>query len=85
MSDFRETANSWAYDNDDESHTQDLELAINGLGIDDLLLEFACDDNCPKQAICLSCLYFFVGDVVLNKGEETTFEEVEILLSSSRA
>jgi hypothetical protein len=84
MDDFRETAKSWAYDNTDESRVQDLELAINALGIDDLLLEFASDDDCPKQTICLSCLYFFVGDVVLNQGKGTTFEELEILLFLGR-
>lgn len=43
---------------------EDWDLWITGIGKDELLLELAGDDACPKREFFLRCLYLLVGDAV---------------------
>jgi hypothetical protein len=79
MNDLREKVRTWAYD-DSPAPSQDHDLMLISLGINDLLLELAADDTCPKQQDFLDCLYLLVGDAVMTKGAGTSFAEVETLL-----
>jgi hypothetical protein len=79
MNDLREKVRTWAYD-DSPALSQDHDLMLISLGVNDLLLELAADDTCPKQQDFLDCLYLLVGDAVMTKGVGTPFAEVEVLL-----
>ena len=70
----------WAFGKDAPPPSQDHELTLISLGVNELLLELASDGNCPKQREFLSCLYLLVGDAVMTDGQGTLFHEVEQLL-----
>lgn len=79
MNEARAKLREWAY-TDTPPPSQDYDLMLISLGVNDLLLELAADDTCPKQQDFLSCLYLLVGDAVMTKGAGTSFEDIETLL-----
>lgn len=79
MNDIRAKVREWAYDENEPPPSQDHDLMLITLEINDLLLELAADDSCPKQQDFLACLYLLVGDAVMTKGVGTSFDELEAL------
>jgi hypothetical protein len=70
----------WAYDADAEVPAQDWELILSTVPYDDLFLEFASDEDCPKADYFLALLYLIVGDAVRSTYRTKKEEEVESLL-----
>ena len=54
----------WAFDLEAGHPCQDWELALLWRGFEDLYLELAADESCPKSGFFLSLLYLIVGDQV---------------------
>jgi hypothetical protein len=57
----------WAYDENVTLIEQDEDLIFHEPDFVQLLMEFAADDNCPKQDYCLSILHDFGQLVVLHR------------------
>ena len=62
-----EEIHAWGYRKRAKHPCQDWELALLWKGFEDLYIELASDDSCPKQKFFLSILYFRVGDAVRSK------------------
>ena len=62
-----ETLRRWAYDEDLELAEQDEDLVLHSAGYVPLLLEFAADPACSKQAYCLGILTYFAQLQVLHR------------------
>ncbi len=56
--------NDWAFDATAQDPCQDWGLALLWQGFEDLYLELAANDNCPKNRFFLSILHLMVGDQV---------------------
>lgn len=76
-----EKLKEWAYDQYAEEPTQDFDLTVIALNINNMIVEFASDSACPKQEFFLSCLYLIVGDAVMTEGKgDHTLQAVQELL-----
>jgi hypothetical protein len=59
---------------------EDWDLVIVGIGHDELLLNLAADESCPKNYFFLRCLCLLVGDFVRTKGNTADPNHIEQLL-----
>lgn len=67
----------WAYNPElYESNIQDFELLIGQIHRSELILEFASDNNCPKQQFFLRCAYLIVGDAHRSEVSESQKREL---------
>jgi hypothetical protein len=79
---------AWAYanDGDDCGPGQDWDILLADPRNEDVLLQLASDEHCPKRIFFLHCLYILVGDYVhvLHAGVALPFP-IEPLLTQATA
>lgn len=80
----KEELRQWAYDPEAMEPQQDFDLLVVLLGLNDLVLAFAADDECPKQTYFLSCAYLIVGDAVRTDYHSESREYIDQFLADAR-
>jgi hypothetical protein len=72
----------WAADPDSLCPTEDWDLAITGIGFENLFFDLVEDEQCPKADFFLHCLYLWVYDTVRSQGRT---DELEGILQRAEA
>jgi len=80
-----EDIRSWAFDVGAEEPVQDWDLMLAHVAQDELFLELASDDACPKADYFLALLYLIVGDAVRTDYAGRTKDRIEGLLKKGEA
>jgi hypothetical protein len=75
----------WAFDVGAEEPVQDWDLILADVDQDELFLELASDDACPKADYFLALLYLIVGDAVRTDYVGCNKDRIEALLKKSEA
>ncbi|WP_223788796.1 hypothetical protein [Marinicella meishanensis] len=73
----------WAYDAEAMEPMQDFDLLVVLLGLNDLVLAFAADDQCPKQRYFLACAYLIVGDAVRTEYRSESRDYIDQFLADA--
>jgi len=80
-----EDIRSWAFEVGAEEPVQDWDLMLAHVAQDELYLELASDDACPKADYFLALLYLIVGDAVRTVYGERTKDQIESMLKKGEA
>ncbi|MFZ2103632.1 MAG: hypothetical protein WAU86_24020 [Oricola sp.] len=75
----------WAYEHDADEPCQDWDLSLLWRGYEDLYLELAADDRCPKSQFFLSLLYLIVGDHIRKGTDHETLFSLRAFLAKADA
>jgi hypothetical protein len=73
----------WAFDAESQEPAQDWDLTLATVAYDDLFMQLAGDDACPKRDYFLALLYLIVGDAVRTGYRTKAKEDVEALLKKA--
>ena len=80
-----EDIRSWAFDADAEEPVQDWDLLLSTVAQENLFLELASNDDCPKADFFLALLYLISGDAVRTDYKSHSRDAIESLLKKAEA
>lgn len=80
-----ESIREWAYDPDAIEPVQDWDLVISHLPYDELYVELAADNTCPKWEYFMGLMYLIAGDAVRTGYRSESKERVEHLISCTES
>ena len=75
----------WAFDAEAKEPVQDWDLMLSTVAQEDLFLELASNDECPKADFFLALLYLIAGDAVRTGYRSHPRDAVESLLKKAEA